>query len=94
MKILLTFLLILWVANAYAEPIKGIASVIDGDTIEIHGQRIRFHGIDAPESRQLCKNLGNEKECRCIQTAALELSDLLCQLVFEFHEALHLRRSV
>ena len=37
-----------------AEPLVGTASVVDGDTIEIHGQRIRFHGIDAPESRQEC----------------------------------------
>jgi endonuclease YncB( thermonuclease family) len=26
--------------------------VVDGDTIEIHGERIRFNGIDAPESWQ------------------------------------------
>ncbi len=31
----------------------GVASVIDGDTIEVHGQPIRLHGIDAPASRQL-----------------------------------------
>ncbi len=33
--------------------VAGTASVIDGDTIEVHGQRIRLHGIDAPERRQL-----------------------------------------
>src|SRR5262245_26851548 len=33
-----------------SNPIIGRASVIDGDTIEIHGERIHVHGIDAPES--------------------------------------------
>lgn len=33
----------------------GAASVIDGDTIEIHGHRVRLSGIDAPESDQLCR---------------------------------------
>jgi endonuclease YncB( thermonuclease family) len=37
---------------------EGIASIIDGDTIEIHGQRIRMSGIDAPESGQLCSEGG------------------------------------
>lgn len=54
--------------------IVGTASVIDGDTIEIHGQKIRFHGIDSPESTQLCKT-AEGKDYRCGQHAALALSD-------------------
>jgi endonuclease YncB( thermonuclease family) len=37
-----------------ADVIAGRASVIDGDTIEIRGERIRFFGIDAPEMGQQC----------------------------------------
>lgn len=43
-------------------------------SIEIHGQRIRLHGIDAPESRQLCDD-ARGKPYRCGQKAALALSD-------------------
>ena len=32
-------------------PLAGIARVIDGDTIDIRGNRIRLDGIDAPESK-------------------------------------------
>lgn len=55
---------------------SGRASVIDGDTIEIHGERIRFHGVDAPESGQTCNDADGDK-WRCGQKAAYELSDKL-----------------
>jgi hypothetical protein len=46
--------------------------VIDGDTIEIHGTRIRFYGIDAPESRQTCRDgLGREYRCGQLEDGKL-----------------------
>jgi endonuclease YncB( thermonuclease family) len=53
--------------------VVGRASFIDGDTLEIHGTRIRFYGIDAPESGQSC--LAGGKRYRCGQRAALALAD-------------------
>ncbi len=48
LAVLVTLLLAVAIAD-----MTGQASVIDGDTIEIRGTRIRLHGIDAPESRHL-----------------------------------------
>lgn len=54
-------------------PIAGVASVIDGDTIEVQGQRIRFNGIDAPESKQYCDDAkGFEYPCGRRSAAALD----------------------
>jgi endonuclease YncB( thermonuclease family) len=57
---------------ASAGDLAGQASVIDGDTLEIHGTRIRLWGFDAPESDQLCRNQGS-KNYRCGQKAANDL---------------------
>lgn len=59
-----------------AEPILGVASVIDGDTIEIHGERIRLDAIDAPESRQSCRH-ADGTPWRCGQKSAFALSDFM-----------------
>lgn len=64
-------------ANA-ADPIIGRATVIDGDTIEIAGERIRFNGIDAPESWQRCEDESGE-EYRCGKEAAFALDEWLAQ---------------
>lgn len=52
----LTILILLVLPGmARSDELVGQASVIDGDTLEIHGTRIRLWGVDAPESSQLCR---------------------------------------
>ena len=61
---------------ASAEDIIGRASVIDGDTIEIHGTRIRLFAIDAVESSQSCTTFTGQR-WPCGRNSALALADLI-----------------
>ncbi len=61
-----TFLLYFFLSLAIFSSVKSdILKVIDGDTINLNGENIRFSGIDAPESyfkgkKQICF-LGKKK---------------------------------
>src|SRR5689334_16861478 len=56
-------------------PLAGVARVIDGDTIDVQGTRIRLEGIDAPEIAQTCASrmLGT---WRCGEAAAAAMRRL------------------
>lgn len=62
------------VRDAFSQQIEGRATVVDGDTIEIYGERIRFNGIDAPEGQQLFQNVKGH-DYRCGQVAADALAN-------------------
>ncbi len=73
----LTIALCLLATPALAD-VAGPARIIDGDTLEIQGQRIRLHGINAPESRQLCRLDGMPWPCG--KDAANALADKIDRL--------------
>lgn len=57
--------------TAQETEIKGLASVIDGDTIRIEGRIIHLYGIDAVEAAQVCRIKGIEYPCGVMATARL-----------------------
>ena len=61
---------------AAQDVLTGPARVIDGDTVEVQGQRIRLHGIDAPESAQTCMD-GAGRSYRCGRAATDALAGLI-----------------
>jgi len=70
LKVVTAFLFFL-TFKVVADEIVGIPIITDGDTIKIINKRIRLHGIDAPENRQMCKKNSKEYSCGKIATDAL-----------------------
>ena len=63
------------------ERIVGKAKVLDGDTIEISGRRIRLFGIDAPDIGQTCTI--KRKPFRCDQAATSALAEKIGPRIVE-----------
>ena len=58
-------------ASVHAE-LAVSATVTDGDTLTVAGQRIRLFGVDAPESKQIC--VAGDKRWRCGHSATQALA--------------------
>lgn len=65
---------------------QGRAKVVDGDSLEVAGHRIRLFGIDAPEGRQQCRDRqGQSYACGDVARDALRAmigrSEVRCERV-------------
>jgi endonuclease YncB( thermonuclease family) len=76
--LLVTLLLFTATGVALPDDLIRQASIIDGDTLEIHGIRIRLWGIDAPESTQLCRG-EDSLQFRCGAKAANGLDTFIAR---------------
>ena len=85
-KFLFTFFLILFSSTSFAEKIiEGKAKIIDGDTIHIDKNKIRLHGIDAPETNQTCNKNNVVWNCGIESTLVLKKliskKDIRCEII-------------
>ena len=62
-KFIIIFLTLFWSSISLANNLK----IVDGDTIILNGEKIRFSGIDTPELKQTCLN--NNEVVNCGKTA-------------------------
>lgn len=77
-RIPIMLMILLLSSGACANDLVGQASVVDGDTLEVHGTRIRLWGVDAPESSQLCRG-ADSNLYRCGAKAANDLDSFIAR---------------
>ena len=75
--LLLVITLTLTCPAASAETIAGLASVIDGNTIQVNGEVVRILDIDAPERDQFCSQAEGDVTWKCGEQAAFALIDVV-----------------
>ena len=64
---LYVFLVLIFCNTSFADNLK----IVDGDTIVLNGEKIRFSGIDTPELNQTCMN--GDKKVFCGKSAKMLL---------------------
>ena len=64
---LYVFLLLMFCNTSFADSLR----VVDGDTIVLNGEKIRFSGIDTPELKQTC--MQDDQEVGCGMSAKMLL---------------------
>jgi endonuclease YncB( thermonuclease family) len=64
-------LLVIIPGTGSASDISGIPRIVDGDTLVVGGKRIRFNGIDTPETKQPCTLAGVWFDCGKLSSDAL-----------------------
>ena len=71
--------------EASADRLEGVGRVIDGDTLDVGGVRVRLHGIDAFERDQLCDGPRGPWACGAAATRELkaraEGRGLVCRVI-------------
>ncbi len=54
LRIISVLALIIAPSFCVADDLTGTVRIVDGDTLDLSGTRIRLHGVDAPETDQFC----------------------------------------
>jgi endonuclease YncB( thermonuclease family) len=63
LRYMITAALMMLAAPSAAAELRGIAEVVDGDTLHVEGIPVRLDSIDAPEDDQLCQRDGRPWRC-------------------------------
>jgi endonuclease YncB( thermonuclease family) len=74
-RFLFAFLFALSPIAGQAQSVVGAAAVIDGDTLDVNGQRFRLFGVDAPEIQQSCSR--GQEDWACGTDAGRQLATLI-----------------
>ena len=69
--IYIIIILFIFDSQILAKEIKGFPKITDGDSIKINNNRIRLHGIDAPELNQTCNRYKKKYSCGLVSLKAL-----------------------